>query len=361
MDKNPSFYLKKIILENYLFNEEGARDLSNKEFLCDEPVNLVYQYQINQEILSLLKRYFSLAFIPKALYDIGHIIAAKMALLPSSSYFFNEYDEKHILEERSKIPADQNWIYKRFAVKCDEIVIDAVMAVKPQTLFNERWMLVSNGNNEFYEKKILTGFIQEFAAKINANIIFYNYPGVANSIGVPSRSCLNRSYRAMLKFLEDDVNGVGAKQIIGYGFSMGGGVQADALLDHDLKKNIKYLFIKDRTFSSLSLVTKYFKNTFLSILVNFMNWEMDCLLSSKLLDTNEIIIQTTNLASCQEIFNSQSICHDGIIASEASLAKTLFENRNKFKGKKVFIGVDGEHSTPYDTSLLIQKIESLLN
>ena len=84
------------------------------------------------------------------------------------------------------------------------------------------------------------------------NAIVFNYPGVGASSGLPNRQAMAKTYRAMLNFLEDRTNGIGATEIIGYGHSIGGGVQGDALKTHELKKDVKYVFVKSRTFSDLS-------------------------------------------------------------------------------------------------------------
>ena len=59
---------------------------------------------------------------------------------------------------------------------------------------------------------------------------------------------MTKTYRAMLTFLEE----LGAEEIIGYGRSMGGGVQGEGLKEHTLKEGIRCLFIQERTFSKLS-------------------------------------------------------------------------------------------------------------
>jgi hypothetical protein len=161
--------------------------------------------------------------------------------------------------------------------------------------------------------------------------------------------------------LEDQNNGIGAKEIIGYGHSIGSGVQSDALKTHELKKDIKYVFVKSRTFSDLSTVASTLASKPLGFLVKMLGWNMDCVESSKNLQAPEIIMQTANVKKYEELKDSSKIINDGIITANASLAKALLEDNQYPRKNKVFIGMRETHNAGLkDPSFLAQKIEALL-
>ena len=183
------------------------------------------------------------------------------------------------------------WKVKRLTIEVDGYHIDAAIMGKAATLENGRWVLTSNGNGSFYENHFHDHNFKQILSKIDRNTILFNYPGVGCSPGLPNRQAMAKAYRAVLAFLEDQKNGIGAKEIIGYGHSIGGGIQGEALNSHTLKKDIKYVFIKGRTFSELASVAS--KTSWLmGALVKLLGWNINTLESSKRLKAPEIILQT---------------------------------------------------------------------
>ena len=222
-------------------------------------------------------------------------------------------------------------------------------------------MLDSNGNGEFYEDKLSCHEFKHILSKVKSNAIVFNYPGVGASSGLPNRQAMAKAYCAMLNFLEDKKNGVGAKEIIGYGHSIGGGVQGDALKTHELKKDVKYVFVKSRTFSNLSTTASILTNKSLGFVVKILGWNMDSVASSKKLQAPEIIMQTAKVKWYEEINDSSKIIDDGVIPANASLAKALLDDNKCPKKNKVFIGMQERHNDGLDDpSFLAQKIETLL-
>ena len=123
------------------------------------------------------------------------------------------------------------------------------------------------------------------------NYLFFNYTGVGASKGLPSKTQIVNSYNAMLHFLEDAKKGIGAKEIICWGRSIGGAIQAEALKDHAFQNQIKYSTVSDRTFSRLSDVAWYTK------ILKLMGWEFNCSAASEKLEElgkEEIILQTAH-------------------------------------------------------------------
>ena len=73
---------------------------------------------------------------------------------------------------------------------------------------------------------------------------------IGRSSGFPTSYSIGAGQEAGLQFLE---NGIGAKKIIHYGMSLGGGAQAEAILSHEFKtEEIDYIVWTDRSFDKLS-------------------------------------------------------------------------------------------------------------
>ena len=217
---------------------------------------------------------------------------------------------------------------------------------KASTLNNGTWILASNGNGEFYEDKMsCDSDFKELLGEIKGNGIVFNYPGVGSSSGSPNRYAMAQAYQAMLSFLEDQKSGIGAKKIIGYGHSIGGGVQGDALATHSLQEHIQYVFVKSRTFSNLSTITSILIHNWLGVAVKMLGWNIDSILSSKKLQAPEIILQTANVSSYELLTDSAKIIHDGVIPAKASLAKTLLDDVSCPKENKLFVGIPDAHNT----------------
>jgi hypothetical protein len=215
------------------------------------------------------------------------------------------------------------WKFKRLNIQTLEgLSLDAAIMGRPSTLSNKKWVLVSEGRSLLYENRLVDKAFQNFLTQINANALVFNYPSVGASTGNRNTKNLVNSYHAMLQFLEDNKRGIGAKKIIGYGYSIGGGIQGESLKTHNLqegiKKGIRYIFIKDRTFSSLERVCKSITKGCLQWLIPYAKLSLESVESSKKLadlKIPEIIIQTTD-EDCNPI-------SDGVISKKAALQTVI--------------------------------------
>jgi hypothetical protein len=352
------------------YNQLDYFEDTRRDFAQNKPLPVSYTWNTENKIIRISKKIFSIIIFPIGIYQLLHALAGKVALLPASSPSLMGYPANHANDSRSNIPLIGNWKYqyvwkyKRITVEVDGYKIDAMIVGKASTFNNGRWLLASNGNGEFYEDKLSYSHdFKRILSEVNANAILFNYPGVGSSSGLPNRQAMAKAYRAILNLLEDQTNGIGAKEIIGYGHSIGGGVQGDALKTHKLKKDIKYVFVKSRTFSDLSTTASILTNKLLGFLVKLLGWNMDSVESSKKLQAPEIIMQTTaaNAKGYEELSNSSKITGDGVIPANASLAKALLEDDNCPKKNKVFIGMRERHNDGLnDPSFLARKIEELL-
>lgn len=299
-----------------------------------------------------------------------HTLAAKFAFLPASNPKMMGYPENYADKSRKQISLTEDWKYKRITICFDRQKVDVMIIGKPSTLHNKKWVLVSNGNGEFYEDQLSCSLeFKNFLSKLNGNGIVFNYPDVGSSEGWANRFAMRKAYQAVLSFLEDQKQGIAAKEIIGYGHSIGGGVQGDALRWHKLQENISYLFIKSRTFSIMSQIAaqiiavltrnKYIGN-FVQVAVQGIGWDLGSVDSSKELQAPEIVLQTARVRSYEILTDSQKIIHDGVIPAETSLAKALLDDPSCPKGNKVFVGIPERHNMPLrDLSFIVDLINSL--
>lgn len=337
------------------YYESTQKDLSSKTIL---PVT----FTANTEhiIFRIVKLVLCIIIFPIGIYYLIHSLAGKLALLPSSSPILMGYEKDHANNVRSKIALDTEWKYKRLTIAVDGYEIDAMIMGKESTLGNGRWLLASNGNGEFYEDRLSSREFKQIVSEIDGNAIVFNYPGVGASSGLPNRQAMAKAYRAMLTFLEKEAE---AKEIIGYGYSMGGGVQGDALNTHELKEDVKYVFVKKQTFSDIASAATHITNSrVLGFIVRFFGWNTSSVESSKKLQAPEIIIQTANVRDATELTDSSKVAHDRVIPAEASLAKVLLDDDQCPKGNKTFFGIREDHMTELkDTSFLTNQIEAYLD
>ena len=160
---------------------------------------------------------------------------------------------------------------------------------------------------------------------------------------------LKNTYLAMLQFLEEKIK---AKEVIGYGHSLGGGVQGDALCDYEFKSDMQYVFIKDRTFSNLAAVASSIVHPWIAPLISMLGWNIDSIESSKKLSCLEVIIQAAHVETPA---TSSDVLDDGVITKEASLASSLLDLQ---RSDKIYIGLGSafmrEHDDPHGDRLSAQ-------
>lgn len=322
---------------------------------------LCYSYNTEHILWRITKLVLSIICFPVIFFQFLHILAAKFALIPASSPSLFFQNSTFLKKDLRNIPLDKNWKIKRFSIKVDGTTIDAAIMGKEQNLANGKWVLYSGGNGEFYEQRLKNRNFKVFLEDLNCNTLVFNYPGVGCSTGFPHKKTIIKAYQAMLRFLEDDSMGIGAKQIIGYGFSIGAAIQAKALNKHNFKKNIDYVFVKSKTFSSLSKIAGTLIPIIGWLAIKILGWNLNTFDSSINLKYPEIITQTAGVDEPQDIENSPNlICDDGIITNNTSLAKALLKNKTFFN-EKFFIGVKEKHNQDIkDNTLLVSKINHCL-
>ncbi len=331
--------------ERAFYNQENYLDVIRRDLASRDLMPISYECDIDD--------------VQRRTVGITHSLVGRL-VLPAS-----RLSKKHIDNIRTKVLLENGWKYKRITIKVSGCEIDAVI-VGSQSKFNSRrWILVSNGNGECYENQLRNNCFYELLNHLQSNAVFFNYPGVGASQGSPNKEMVVKAYRAMLTFLEDQTKGIGAKEIIGYGFSIGGVVQGEALLTHQLKEDIRYVFIKDRTFATLSSTVSTLISESLGPWVKKMGWELDPFISSvssRMLQIPEIILQTANVDAYEKLENSSQIIDDGIISASASLGRIFLDWLHlNIPRKKVFIGIPERHNEGLrDTAFLAREIKSFL-
>lgn len=267
-----------------------------------------YTWNTENKLIRIAKEILSIIIFPIGIYQLFHGLAG-IALLPAShpTSKMMKLPPNYANHCRSLILIDSQWKYRRLTIAVDGYEIDALMMGKPETLGNGRWVLASNGNGTFYEEASRSYEFKHILSELKGNAIFFNYPAVGASSGrYPNRKGMEKAYRAILKLLEDKKMGIGAKEIIGFGHSIGGGAQGDALNTHPLKEDVRHVFVKGRTFSDLSsaasaLVGKisilkigkvlgHLIGKIAGLFVKLLGWNIDSVRSSKSLKAPEIVL-----------------------------------------------------------------------
>lgn len=257
-----------------------------------------------------------------------------------------------------------------YSGEVDELTLDTMIVGKKETLSEgRRWLLISAGNGEFYELICCDPDLYSLANRLKANILLFNYPGVGASQGTVNATTLGKAYHAMLRLLEDKEEGIGAKEIIGYGHSLGGGVQAEGLNIHKLDPNIRYVFLKSRTFSTVGDEAGSFLTgiSCLGATLSLLNLNLDCVSSSKKLKCREIILQTTTDNKYVELTPESDLKkllpdRDPVITREATLVKALLTDPGCPKESKRIIGIPQDHnggfpSINFLTNLIEEEIQ----
>jgi hypothetical protein len=326
-----------------------------------------FVYDSHKKISFLAKRTFSLYNMPGYFYFLTHHLLGKYTgIFPSACpSLFGILSEQEIHSIRRFIPVllqewnesnQEDWVVKRLCIEVQGYQIDAMLIGKASMMDNRRWLLFSEGNTGRYEEHFKNKRSLEKTLSIlretQANAVFFNYPGVGASQGFIDRELIRSTYRGMFSFIEDPEKGLGAKEIIAYGHSMGGAVQGDALDDYPFREGVKHVFVKSRTYSSLGREVYYLKNPFLGSLVHIFDWNINPLRFTIAVKKAEIILQTVKKEKEHKEgyfdLKKRKLCliHDGMIPAEASLARAVLKLPQSKSALKTIIGhheMHGEH------------------
>lgn len=239
---------------------------------------------------------------PTTLYYLLHIIMGYFihpAMLPRCVPLFPNIDidklRANFTENPPNTQAEEQRIVKRFSVRVNGNLIDAVAVGKRENISKGRWMICSNGNAEFYElKHALTNNEMRMADQLNCICVFYNYPGVGRSEGsfFPSSLDFVACHQAIHKCIEDNFNPC---CVIDWGYSIGGLVQGESRKTITMKDqhNTKHILVKYMSLSSLEQFLNISIAPLCGKLCRVLGWNYSSVESSKTLPPHhtEIIIQ----------------------------------------------------------------------
>ncbi len=335
------------------YNDKSSVENTKKALSLTSLPPVTYSCTLENRIYRIAKEIFSYIFFPIIIYRAFHALTG-WAFIIGKSYkgdiSFEDLERK-------------GWKINHITIEVDGSKIQTVIMGKPDTLGNGRWTIHSGRGDEVTGNTLGDDSFRDFLEKVNSNAILFNAPDVL--VGAwPNKTTYKKAYRAMLQFLENKLQ---AKEIICHGVDIGGGFQAEALDAHTFKDNVKYVCIKDRTFSTSSKFVRGFTEMgisrfFISFLVSLSGWNIDIASASKRLKQKEIIIQVTNnnATSLEKSLPSKDIKHDEAVSPEASLAYSLSEDPNK-----IFLGLKGnyKHDTylEEDMPILTAKVNELLS
>lgn len=169
-------------------------------------------------------------------------LIAKTLGLPALSL-----NKDELSQEREAIPSSsQVWIKTE-----DGVLLNGIKLLHRES--PKKWVVFLNGNKGSYETNYCS--ILNMCSQIRANILCVNYRGVGKSEGFCNSSDqIVLDGKAMVQYLTDEEH-VDQKDIIVYGYSLGGGVGAQVVAMEQFKD---LRLISDRSFSSLHTAIKTF-------------------------------------------------------------------------------------------------------
>lgn len=286
-----------------------------------------------------------------------------------------KYSKKVDLETmKTELASEKIWKkLTQYKIQIDEAEINA-FALEHNEPTGGRWLLVSNGLGGRAINRLQDS--TDLAQTFHANMLVFDYPGTGESTGLPKRSTLVKTYQTALNILQNKLQ---AQQLILYGHSFGGGVQAEALQGYTFPKNFPVVAIKSRTFSSMTSATRwmvqlssaeYLGNSKLyrapkaissllgritQVFILFIGWNIKTAEASRNLDIPEIILYSASPEKNTPI-------HDGVIPASGTLPQGL--GKPKKKSEKILIPVLEAHNDPLSPETLQclgDKVNSLLS
>lgn len=210
------------------------------------------------------------ALAPKIIVTLAFLLVVRKILAVAIYHIIYPaiviYHKESVTSERwelFKTLTQEKFECRRVCMDKSGISYDAFAFEHETTKGNGQWVVIAGGNcmiGEYHGDE----FVRDFKEK-GFNVLFVNGPGVGCSTWFPTSYSIGAGQEAGLQFLEKVA---GAKKILQYGLSLGGGAIGEAVQYHDYKVDeIDYLVWSDRSFDTLSnaassMVTKAVKPIF---------------------------------------------------------------------------------------------------
>ncbi|MGK0182158.1 MAG: hypothetical protein ACI9YB_001456 [Halioglobus sp.] len=134
---------------------------------------------------------------------------------------------------------------------------EGILTGHRDTIDNGHWTVYALGRNDAVEFSLER--IAKECRRYSSNSLLINAPSIGESGGYPTTYQMGAGFEAGLQLLEKEVR---ATHILMRGFSFGGAMMGEAILNHDFTegqdKGIKYFAISDRTFAYFSSMAASF-------------------------------------------------------------------------------------------------------
>lgn len=192
-------------------------------------------------------------------------------------------------------------------------LVDGVLFKNKAAPLKGRYMIVTPPNGASYEQLMdpHNKWIIDLASRLNAHILFFNYPGAGRSSGYfPNRDAMVASHQAMLSLLEE----IGATQIVDFGWSIGGGVKWRDHLETPRPRG-KYYSVDYQTFRSTSNFGREALGKRGGQAVEFLQWEYNSEEALKKSPHPHTVVQA----------GRDQIEHDRVITKDNALAQAAGE------------------------------------
>jgi len=245
-------------------------------------------------------------------------------------------------EEQMGTLKREGYIVKKISICKSGTTYDAALIGHSTTIDNGKWTIQALGNCMAMEH--LLEELGKENIRNQSNTLLINGPSVCKSGGWPTRYQMGAGFEAGLQLLEQEIK---ATHIVMRGLSLGGGMMAEAILNHDFtqgkKRDISYLSISDRTFSRLSSIAGNLVGRIVEPIFYVTDTELDGIGAAKKLSDlgiRHIIVQ-------HHSSNNQG--SDQVIPDSVSLAVGLHQEdglKNKVFLKSTAVTHSG--SLPYD-------------
>jgi len=247
--------------------------------------------------------------------------------------FISKYKVSHLDKikniDRQEMERQGTHFHREVVLEKNGIRYRGYMMGRKENINNGKWVLQAMGRNCPVERAIRK--CRNLYSEAGFNVLMINGPSIGRSEGSATPRALGEAQEAGLRFLETALN---AKQIAIAGHSIGGAVIGQAILQHEFKKQLEYLVIRQCTFSQVSQAAHrffpYFRTPVQS-LIKSAEIDMDNIEASKKLaelGIKEVIIQAGEREGAEEKSPALGdFGSDGIIAAEASLGYNLVKEK----------------------------------
>ena len=277
---------------------------------------------------------------------------------PAQSFFlkflphFRSGNLDRIRENTKKELTSKGYLCKELFLEENGIKYNGMIISHPDTINNGKWVLQATGNAVPIEH-VAEQMIDIYCKGNNpVNVLLVNGPGVGKSEGAATPATMGAAQRLGIRFLEERVK---AKRIGLVGHSLGGAAIAQAILQHEFKRNIKYCAIFQMTFDRASniasqLVSNGLFDWGVKKLIQIVGCEMDSVAAVRKLKDLGIPLYIAQLTSdpLSSPVVANDFVSDGVIPRHASLAATVIEegvisDQNRFIGLNNYNVIYPEH------------------